>query len=325
MVNPYWWGGIVHHIKTRVHKKNKNYIIICVGETGSGKSYAMMSLAEELDKNFNMDNIVFKSKDAIIEILASAEGKGKLKKGSVIIFDEGGLDLARREWYQRASRALVQNVQSQRFLNLIMIFTVPDESYIDSGIIPLVHLKINMMDTIDYEKNLSCGKPFIIVRNPYQFGKRNQKPYFTVYPKIINKGGISSLTKVYFNLPSKELIKGYETRKRQFFIAHNKKNLLSVEDYEDRKAKKIYMLFADVKKEVLTTPEIYMKEFRDGTKRLVMEYIKQLPIKNVHRTMLGLMRDSEVRDIINSPLPLKELGKKPKNKKQETPIKEIAK
>src|SRR3990172_6294152 len=103
MVNPYWSpGGLVSHIFNRVMKRNKNFIILCIGPTGSGKSYAMMRLAEAVTertkREFNINNIVFKSADAVRQVTASAMGKGPLYKGSAIIFDEGGLDLSRKEW-----------------------------------------------------------------------------------------------------------------------------------------------------------------------------------------------------------------------------------
>lgn len=310
MVNPYWSpGGIVSHIFNRIMKRNKNFIILCIGPTGSGKSYAMMRLAEAVTertkREFNINNIVFKSADAVRQVTASAMGKGPLYKGSAIIFDEGGLDLSRKEWYQAGSKAMVQNLESQRFLNLLFIFTVPDESYIDKDVLPLVHLKIEMTDNIDEEKGLATGKPLLIYKNRYNSSSRTTPSYIAMFPIEITPEGIFTLTRIHFNKPSEKLMEEYEARKREFFIEHNKKNLLKIEDYEERKAPANYYLIADVKKEIFDNPFIYIKEFRDGTRQLLKEHIKLLPIRNVHRTYLELIKDPDIQTLLTSSNPMK--------------------
>jgi len=73
-------------IQTRLLKLNKNFLACCVGPPGSGKSFAMMRIAEILDPEFNIDRVVFSS-EQFRQLLNS----GTLKPGSFIVWDEAGV------------------------------------------------------------------------------------------------------------------------------------------------------------------------------------------------------------------------------------------
>ena len=72
----------VTYIKQRI-TKNKNFLGFISGETGSGKSYSSLRIAEELDTDFNVDRCVFSG----LELMDLINANG-LKKGSVIVFEE---------------------------------------------------------------------------------------------------------------------------------------------------------------------------------------------------------------------------------------------
>ena len=83
-----------NYIKSRVDR-NQNYVMLFVGQTGTGKSYAAMSLAEHVDPNFNINRVVFTA-DEFIAILNQDK---TMVKGSVIMWDEAGVGMPAREWY----------------------------------------------------------------------------------------------------------------------------------------------------------------------------------------------------------------------------------
>ena len=54
---------LIQYIRDRVEKRNKNFVMLFVGATGSGKSYSALRLAEMLDKTFDIERVKFKAKD----------------------------------------------------------------------------------------------------------------------------------------------------------------------------------------------------------------------------------------------------------------------
>ena len=71
-------------IYTDVYKKNKNAGIIVIGQTGSGKSFVALKIAQDLDPNFTVQERVVYTASDFLSLLAH----GNLPRGSVIIFDE---------------------------------------------------------------------------------------------------------------------------------------------------------------------------------------------------------------------------------------------
>ena len=127
--------GIFVDLFRRRIRNNKNCLVIFTGDTGSGKSYGALRFAEKLDPEFNEKRIVF-TPDKFLEIIRHDK---ELHSGNVIIFDEAGVGMASREWYSIQNKILSYVLQTFRFKNLIVIFTVPDFTYIDSQARKLFH------------------------------------------------------------------------------------------------------------------------------------------------------------------------------------------
>jgi len=71
------------------------------GQTGSGKSWSALSIAEMLDPDFHMRQVIFKGTELLALI-----NSNKLKRGSVIIWDEAGIDLSNRAWMSATNKLL---------------------------------------------------------------------------------------------------------------------------------------------------------------------------------------------------------------------------
>ena len=52
-------SSFLGYIKDLVYNKNKNFLCVVCGSTGSGKSYSSLRLAEALDPNFDVSRIAF--------------------------------------------------------------------------------------------------------------------------------------------------------------------------------------------------------------------------------------------------------------------------
>ena len=219
-----------NYIKSRVDK-NQNFVMLFVGQTGTGKSYAAMSLGEHLDPGFDIGRIVF-SAEEFIYIL---NNDGSLVKGSVIMWDEAGVGMPAREWYSLSNKVISYVVQTFRVKGYILIMTTPSMKYIDSQIRALFHGLAQTIDPSLCDGNFGWAKYMHLEHDPRE-GKT-----FMRYPVIYDeynrqvkiKGPNPGSGNVLFPKPSEELIEDYEAKKKDFtdsLIASASEMMMGKED-----------------------------------------------------------------------------------------------
>ena len=197
-------------------RKNKNFIGIITGGTGSGKTYSAITLAEVLSHRnqvpFTIKDIVFKPAEFMARI-----NSGDLKKGSVLVFDEAGVGYSSREWWSISNKLINYLMQTFRHRNYIVIFTTPDLGFIDKSARKLLHCHLETQ-SIDYFKKVVIIKPLI--------GQPNQatgKVYWK-YLRVPGEGRIvpQKIERICIGLPSKELRDAYEEKKKAYTDELNK-------------------------------------------------------------------------------------------------------
>lgn len=131
-------------IQNQLLVDNKNWLAVIVGGTGSGKSYSAMSIAKHIYPKFNCKYIVHNPL-MFVELL---QNKELIVKGSVIIFDEAGVGMSSREWFTQQNKLLGIVLQTFRYLNIGVIFTVPRFKFVDNQARGLFHhvLKTESLD-----------------------------------------------------------------------------------------------------------------------------------------------------------------------------------
>ena len=226
---------LIQYIKDRVENKNKNFVMLFVGATGSGKSYSALRLAEMLDSTFDINRVNFKAKDFMntINSLVERSEQGEEIKGKVIMWDEFGVEHNAREFMTISNRVINYFFQTSRHLNLIVIMTVPLLSFIDSSTRKLSH-GVAEMQGINSRDKTATVKVKMLQTN-VMTGKE--------YPKYMRykKNGKSLVSKkLKFHLPSKELCEAYEKKKKEFTTQLNKEimNKLLKSEEKDNKANK---------------------------------------------------------------------------------------
>lgn len=190
-------------IKNRI-KRKKNVTMIITGRTGSGKSYSALALAQKIDPTFDISRVAFTG----LEFINLVEKEENLPTGSVIVFDEGHVSLGSRDWYSVQNKAMNHVLSTFRYKQLIVIFTTPDLSFIDSQTKKLFNFYLETR-SIDRETKLATLRPFLIMYD------REGKVYYK-YPTIINKEGIFKLTKIKIKKPIQKLCNQYEKKKQAF-------------------------------------------------------------------------------------------------------------
>ncbi len=171
----YMYDAFVKRIRARWKFQNKNWLTVVCGETGSGKSYSALAIAHEVGESVY---IVF-SPVEFLKLLTS----NKLEKGDAIVFDEAGVGMSARDWYSVQNKILGSVLQTFRHLNLVVIFTVPNLSFIDVQARKLFH---NYFETANLDYKL--GKAWLQVYD-IQVNSRFDKIYYKS-PKFIGPDGV---------------------------------------------------------------------------------------------------------------------------------------
>jgi len=141
-----WWkesprsakgfAGTVHNL---IWGKNRNAMLLFVGDPGSGKSYAAISIACMIDPNFSIEKVVFTPEDFLNAL-------DKAKRGDVIIWDEAGVGMPARDWNTIQNKVLAYVIQTFRFQNIGVFFTTPGSTLLDKVARILINFQVKVID-----------------------------------------------------------------------------------------------------------------------------------------------------------------------------------
>ncbi len=217
----YTWVKYIHQ---RIDN-NKNFICLISGATGSGKTWVGLSMGELLDPEFGIDRVIFKGSE-LMDLINS----GELKSGSVILWDEAGIDLSSRSWQSMMNKMLNFLLQTFRHKNLVLIMTAPYGDFIDVASRKLFHAEFETV-AINKRKKTCAIKPLLL-----QYNSSNKK-WYRKYLQVIKKGiGQIKIKRWNVPKPSDELIEVYEKKKNEFTDSLNKeigRSLVKIEKDED--------------------------------------------------------------------------------------------
>ena len=132
-----WFG---EWVEDRLSSK-RNFLMGVTGETGVGKSFMALYLADKYDGNndFNEDHIVFTAK----EFLDCVKNLGD---NCFIVVDEAGLMYSHRDFATNVNKLLSFVMQSFRYKFLNVIFTMPSLGFMDYVGRSLLHAVIRVKD-----------------------------------------------------------------------------------------------------------------------------------------------------------------------------------
>lgn len=141
--------------------RNQNFLGMITGPTGTGKSYAAISLGFRFNAAMGIKEPprIFYELTDFIDFLKA----GDFVPGQTLIIDEGGLMAQARAAMTRQNRIISMISQSFRYMRLSVIFCVPHLSFIDSNVRKLVHV-VMITNRINRSKGL-CYLRAYKVRN----------------------------------------------------------------------------------------------------------------------------------------------------------------
>jgi len=215
----------VTYIKNRI-RSNLNFIAIAEGSTGIGKSWAMLSVAYQVDPNFTIDQVAFSFRE-VMQIITSEWFKKK-KGFRVIVFDEAQVDISNRSWQSLTNKLMNYLTSTFRHLNIILLFATPYSDFIDSQTQKLLHCKFVV-------KGHSRQTNLTIIRPKLQQYNSQMKKFYNHSLMVSSKKGTFKLTQWKVIRPPKHLIDLYEAKKTQFTTDLNKDILAQLDVVEKKK------------------------------------------------------------------------------------------
>lgn len=249
---------IAERLRTRITKRNQNALILIVGDTGSSKSLSAIRLGMEVDPSFEKE---LKKKGNTLTRIAHQKGShfikilndSNIKRGHVIIWDDVGKGLKKRDWYDVVNKMIVDVLQTFRILGLCVIFTCPDPRLIDSNALALFHYWGEML-VIDYKEQRGVMKYF-----ETQINRRSGKTYWH-YPRVKLRGKVRVITRFKLKRPPLWIEEMYEADKAPVVAALLKRTAKTITKLEEKE--KIQELTdGEILEEILKESESYMKTY----------------------------------------------------------------
>jgi len=188
-------------IYERVHVNKFSFIGLVVGAHRVGKSLFCVTAGYLLDRTFwaNMEKRVVYTAQEFLQAMNEIKKKGI--KGAVVVWDEAGVGMPAREWYEVANKAVNYALQVLGYLHPILFFVTQDPSFLDSGAKKLIQ---NYYEVERYSNQFNKLKPFDININ-----KKKNKVYYPY--RVLNIDGLRyRLIGINLPKPPKEIEERYE-------------------------------------------------------------------------------------------------------------------
>jgi len=202
----------LRYIHEKVHAYKFNYLAFFTGKHRVGKSLTSLTIGNILDPTFfdSLETRVVYYPNDFMKALREIREKKII--GGVVIWDEAGVGIPAREWYEISNKAINKAVQVFGKYRPIVFFVTQDVTYIDSQVRKLFHGFYEM-----YRADNTCSYmvPFNV-----RYNKRQGKIYFS-YTRIYSAnedvvGRTIKLKVIAVKRPSKELEDRYEQHSAEF-------------------------------------------------------------------------------------------------------------
>lgn len=198
---------ILNRARARIVHRNMNYILVIIGPTGIGKSWAALRIAEYLDPNFK-DNIGERVCFDILKMIKLINQK-RVGKGDVLILDEAGIAFGTRASMTIVNKQISYLLQAWRYLNCGLIMTLPDLTFLDVHGRKLCHAVFHVMAL--HEKKGYCRmKVYDNVNSPWKGLTMRE------FPCTKDGGQIIRHKWMTIGKPSNKVREEYENMKKGF-------------------------------------------------------------------------------------------------------------
>jgi len=202
----------LRHIFNRIHEFKFNFLGMITGKHRTGKSLSALSMCHILDKTFEKsleERVVYYPNDFMTAL-------HKIKQrniiGGAIVWDEAGVGIPAREWYDISNKSISMTLQVFGRYRPIVFFVTPDVTYIDSQARKLFH---GFYEMSRINNRYAIAKCFDV-----RYNKRNTKVFY-VYSRFHMKhdgayGTNLIMKKLNIKPPLSEIEDRYEVHSKSF-------------------------------------------------------------------------------------------------------------
>lgn len=195
-----------------------------VGDQGQGKTYWALKIAEAMDPNFTVDNVVFTTR-------AFIKRAWQIKRGGFLVYDEPGVDMSNRMFMSQMNRLASFFLQSSRYTGKVnAIFAVPSLYLMDLAARTILLFMANM-------EGRGIATVYRIERNQFS----QNPPYRTVRAGVVMTGK-----------PQPALAEAYEEKRRAW---HEQ---IFKNDLEDSGPEQAPQPIFNIQDKVQAHPELYL-------------------------------------------------------------------
>lgn len=194
---------------SRMHRRDDNWMGAVVGETGKGKSYTCLSIAECVDPDFSIDQVAF----GLVEFMELVMDDS-LGRGSMIILEEASVEAAAEDFHEVSNKVLRTVLETWRQQNRGALLNLPTFSRLDKG------AKIRMTALIQQQAKYEREGYSLATYKHLQTNSDTGKIY-RHYPEINGREHQS----LKIAPPSEDLREAYEKRSDEYTAELNEELL----------------------------------------------------------------------------------------------------
>lgn len=226
-------NSILRYIGNRVLTKNANFLCAVIGQTGSGKSYSCLKMAEDYAQmygiEFNPEYHVITSLEELLILITEPEETRKIRFGSVLVFDEPQIEANARNWQSEMNQALNQLISTFRNQRLVIFFALPYLEMFDKQSRILFHGEFKV-EGYDINTKITTVKPRFLEYNKNQDSFYHKRLIVQHKERDKEVMVIDKLNYWYLGLASKPIIEVYEGKKKRFTDDLNKRLLAQIQN-----------------------------------------------------------------------------------------------
>jgi len=194
----YLMNSLYKHWRDQFNSRDDDLRIIICGATRKGKSWRALKFGEELDPQFNIEQVVL-DPYSFMDVLDT-----KARPGSAIVGDEAGIWAYSRDWYSVVNKNLAKAFMTAGYLNQCYIMTLPSMKFLDSHVKTLFHYYVECLGVSKRRNACKC----IIKR--IQHNPLLGKTYYK-YIRLKHNNKTKVIKTAWISPPdSKELLEEYE-------------------------------------------------------------------------------------------------------------------
>lgn len=249
------------YLDNLIFRQNSNFICFVTGLPGLGKSVSTISVCSQFAKRhgqpFSIKGNVASSIHDLVKKVADLEAeytRGGIIRGRPLIYDDAGISMDSRHWFEKAHKMLNDMIEVFRYLGVPLFITTPSQFRVDSKMRDLAHAVIKVVKKKEGEYTM-C-KLYLSNRH-WKTGD-----YIPVLLRAQHKGWTYKVDWLKIRPPSITLRREYDEWMKEFkghIIQQNysqlmKKNMVPEKDRKVLTEKQRYIYFK--KKAGLTDAEI---------------------------------------------------------------------